>query len=692
MTSKISFFKLMKEDLKRRSWLVALVWVACFILQPMVLMLRLESVMSAVNGGYMEKAYAINTYRSYVGFENEGLALFVILTAVVVGASGFAFLHSRVKLDFFHSLPVTRKKFFFVQYLSGILMFVVPYTVCSLICMLIGMANGLLTGAVAVYALKVIPFRILEFLSAYGTMILACVLTGKLLNALLGGLALAGYLPLVLSVLVGMKSLFFSTYLQDTNGSMRVMLHTRHMLLSPVFVGSAVENMLEKNAQMLHNGKWIVIGTGMLVFWILVTTGVALRLAVLRKTEAAEQAMAFPKTEGIVKVLLVIPLSLATGLFVQDMLYASDKKWFFIAAIGTVVLLSAVVEFIYHTNMKEIFRHKLQILLTGIATLAIALFFFLDVSGYDTYLPAKEDVGKMALYNEQINGNFYYPELGESDGAFQSYSPESALRNTLISDFDPIYELARKGARGEKPSEEDGRTICVEYRLKDGRTEFRQYLVDRKDLEKAMTALFSDEEYVEKTYPIFWRETDLDTSSEMYVEGLFGSEILKLTKEQKQEFLDVYRKELRTISYQDLNENTRAAFSVSIVSEEQYDPYLRSSTSYSENGYPICEKFTETIAYLKEKAGLDVTRQISEKDVRSVEIMDYRNREEESIQIDDPEQIRQILEKLEYTPLYFVTDDSESISIFLTMVDGQTSMGRPYFKKGNVPDFLMKNE
>lgn len=163
MTSKISFFKLMKEDLKRRSWLVALVWVACFILQPMVQMLRLESVMSAVNGGYMEKAYAINTYRSYVGFENEGLALFVILTAVVVGASGFAFLHSRVKLDFFHSLPVTRKKFFFVQYLSGILMFVVPYTVCSLICMLIGMANGLLTGAVAVYALKVIPFRILEF-------------------------------------------------------------------------------------------------------------------------------------------------------------------------------------------------------------------------------------------------------------------------------------------------------------------------------------------------------------------------------------------------------------------------------------------------------------------------------------------------------------------------------------------------
>ena len=57
MTSKISFCRLLKEDFKRRSWLIALVSLACFILLPIVLLLSIDGMMDSVRDGYTEFSY-----------------------------------------------------------------------------------------------------------------------------------------------------------------------------------------------------------------------------------------------------------------------------------------------------------------------------------------------------------------------------------------------------------------------------------------------------------------------------------------------------------------------------------------------------------------------------------------------------------------------------------------------------------
>ena len=78
----------------------------------------------------------------------------------------------KVKVDFFHSLPISRKKYFFVQYVSGVIIFVVPFIVSMLLCLLVGAVNGLLTGGVVLMAVRMTSFRILEYLAGYGTAIL----------------------------------------------------------------------------------------------------------------------------------------------------------------------------------------------------------------------------------------------------------------------------------------------------------------------------------------------------------------------------------------------------------------------------------------------------------------------------------------------------------------------------------------
>lgn len=684
MTSKISFFKLMREDFKRRSWLVALIWLACFLALPVLLLLQIDGLMNSVRNGYAEMAYALDGYRDFVGAGNEGLGILVIISAAITGISGYSYLHSKVKLDFYHSLPIPRKKFFFVQYLSGILMFFIPYAVCTLLCLLIGAVNGLLTKTVAALAVKILFFRLLEFLASYGTAILGTILTGKLLTAILGTAALAIYIPMVMVVLEGMKKLFFETFIRTGKTG------KYSMLLSSVFSGVYAEGRISTNQQA---GKWFVIGIGVLIFWIAVMTGLSVWLYNIRRTEAAEHSMAFPKTEGMFKVFLVIPLSLAVGLSIQNFLYTTSKQWFFAAVVCAAVVLSAVIEFIYHLNMREIFRHKLQMLLAGAVSVVVGAFFLFDIAGYDTYLPAKEDIGKMALYYESINGSFYYPNESEGGIEYSSYLEDAALDATLVQDFDAIYELAKQGARGEKPGEEEETYgVCIEYRLKSGRREIRQYDVRKKDLEAACEKLFQNQKFIEKVYPVFWRNMDEEMTEDMSVDGVFGTEILDLSKEKRLEFLDIYREELRTIRYEDIKEHMLATLCLTSMTEDKYSPYGVSSTSFSESGYPICDKFTNTIAFLKKEAGIDVTYVLTAEDVDSIQVTDFREDKNGLLStVTDREEIKKILECISYLPIYSMSDEAENIDVYIQLENGDYASGRFYFKKGSVPEFLERD-
>ena len=61
--------------------------------------------------------------------QNAMLAFILIVTAVVLAASGFSYLHSKKKTDFFHSLPISREMLYTVTCLDGILYLAVPYLV-----------------------------------------------------------------------------------------------------------------------------------------------------------------------------------------------------------------------------------------------------------------------------------------------------------------------------------------------------------------------------------------------------------------------------------------------------------------------------------------------------------------------------------------------------------------------------------
>ena len=672
MTSKISFCRLLKEDFKRRSWLIALVSLACFILLPIVLLLSIDGMMDSVRDGYTEFSYVQEYYMDAVRMGNGVGGVLAFGAAVLAGISGYSYLHSKVKVDFFHSLPISRKKYFFVQYVSGVIIFVVPFIVSMLLCLLVGAVNGLLTGGVVLMAVRMTSFRILEYLAGYGTAILATVMTGKTLTAILGTAVFTVYIPAVLLVWAGMKSVFFKTYISNTAAE------KISMLFSPSFSGYYIEELMKAKE------KWLVIGVGIQIFWIALMTGIALLLYCVRKTEAADHSMAFPKSEGVIKVLLVVPMSLVAGLASRMIGVDGGMHWFFFGTVCASVILSSVIEFIYHLNMRELFKNKISLILSVALSLGAALVFRYDIMGYDTYLPAREDVAQMAFYDERLNGNFYYRPFVEG---YDLYSVNAALDSTLLDNFAPVYELARKGAREEITGE--CRSISVEYKLRNGKRERRNYIVEEKDIQETIKALFETPEFAEKIYPVFWRDANLE--GDINISSLFGNVELKLSEKECQEFLDIYREELRHISYEDYQNHVIGTIGFSVVIEEERGRYGLSTTSFREEGYPICSSFQQTIAFLREKAGIDLEHRLTEKDVERIVLTDYRSEgegETTTTTVNDAEEIQNVLDCMEYLPLYSGWMSVEEVNIEIVLKSGEIPSGNLYFLKGKLPDIL----
>ena len=122
MTSKNLFFKLMLENMKRRIWTLALGFLVFFFTLPVA-----EAFVFSDKRYYTYENY--ENYRrmidgnalAIISAGNEFLVIVVVTAALICGVSSFAYLHSKKKVDFYHSLPVRRETLFAVSFVNGIL-------------------------------------------------------------------------------------------------------------------------------------------------------------------------------------------------------------------------------------------------------------------------------------------------------------------------------------------------------------------------------------------------------------------------------------------------------------------------------------------------------------------------------------------------------------------------------------------
>ena len=228
MTSKGLFFKYMRENTKQRLWSVALTALLCFFLFPVLtaletsIMLRPDNLSKdlSVESSLAEvKLKLTNEMLHMYSIQNTMLVFILIVTAVVLAASGFSYLHSKKKTDFFHSLPISREMLYTVTCLDGILYLAVPYL-------------GFLLVAGVMLQVKGAPFswgtlligyvqHMCFFTLVYMTVVLAVILTGNLIVGLLGTGVFFSWGPGVAAVISTYFSEYFMTFYDNGNFLLR---------------------------------------------------------------------------------------------------------------------------------------------------------------------------------------------------------------------------------------------------------------------------------------------------------------------------------------------------------------------------------------------------------------------------------------------------------------------------------------
>lgn len=630
MTSKNSFFNLMKEDLKRRLWTIALSLLAFFFLFPVASALMMSSIHHKYKYMSPEKAiYAgeriFKVFTELHGMENFFLSAVSVLLALIIAISGFSHLHSAKKTDFYHSLPLSRKKLFTLITLDGMLIIILPYFIFSIIsAIMVSMDTGY-QNCIQV-ALNSFLIRLPMVLFCYIVAIIAVIMTGHIVVSILGVGVFYTLLPIMILIHRGLKETFYTTFYAPEKELSFSLLHS-----SPLFL------IFDKNQEwVLHNAMYALIATA--VFTVL-----AFFLYLIRPSEAAGRAMAFKKSRAPIKFLIVISVSLCTGLF--GYILDNSDGWSIFGLICGLLISYCTIEIIYHFDFKKLFSHKIQLLLCFLISFGIFFVFRLDLTGYDRYLPSPSKLESAGIFSEYMEPEWRELDMeeiidGDYVNRFYNKNISDIINPMHFSDTELIYkieEIANRRNLNTAEVYEDSEyvhyeTIYVAYHLKNGKTVFRQYGVNLADIKTELEQLYDSEEWKAAVYPVL--DFDIENIHSIIYEYGAGYVPLSIKDKTKlQKLLSVYKEEFSSLSsetrkkespigcirFQDKEQDQNMR-----LMQKRYEKDENSfQYSYFKHYYPLYPSFVKTIAQL-EALGIDPYSELDEDNIESLTI-EYTN-------------------------------------------------------------------
>ena len=677
MTSKISCIKLIREDIRHRGWAAALSCIALFLLMPVYALLYMSTFSDIAPGSYNYQ-YLVDFFPGmFNGSSIQILAMGIAALAVLFALTGFGYIHSREKLDLYHSLPITRFRWFASGYVSGLLLFLVPYLICSGLTLAAGASMGILTPALTLRCAGAVVGGILAYLVIYSGCLLAVMLTGRTVIGLLASFVIIVLPFIMLTLFSSLQSAFFKSYYAADTPLPRKLAD----YLSPL--GTFWELITQSSA-----GQWSFSLLAAAVIMTALLTAASFLLYRIYPSEAAGNAIAFPFIAPVLKVIICIPASVFTGLMIRMLMGLTDNNLVCLLSLLASVVVCAFIEFIYTADLRLLLKNWRSSLISVIGVAVILCVFRFDLTGYDTYLPSKDRLEGISFYPESFSGYFSYPD---ADFPFEAelgyYVPDE--------DMELVYALAQSGIANLENGltadqftglvskiPDDSLPVIFRYRLSGGRTVLRQYTVDREKVSETLAQLMGNNEYRDELFPVF--HIDRDSVSAIELSDVYGQyEKLKLNKDQINMLLDAYEKDVMEVSADTLiNESPIGELTVGLSSPggiaeaDVIDPKTAYSSASHTIYVPMLYLYPEYENTLKllEEYGHPLRTEIDPADVESISLSLSRETLESGTYDDLLSALSSTAERTDYEDVSDITVTSEEdISLVLERFQGYYS-------------------
>ena len=142
MSSNNCYSKMIVRDLKERGvWLISSI-ILFLLIYPVQILMSLDAIASYLKGDEEFYSKITEQFSSLKSFGNGIMYVVIVIMAFLLAMSGFWYVYSGVKTDFYHSLPVKRSRFFWEKAIRGLVLYLVPYVIMELITMAIAVSKG----------------------------------------------------------------------------------------------------------------------------------------------------------------------------------------------------------------------------------------------------------------------------------------------------------------------------------------------------------------------------------------------------------------------------------------------------------------------------------------------------------------------------------------------------------------------
>lgn len=550
-------------------------------------------------------------------YRNLPVGILLMLGAFAAGLIFFHYLHSRQQVDFYHSLPVKRSNLYLRHFIAGALAVVLPWLLNLLLTLLIicAMGQGGYISAANLFA--GIGVHLLFFLVLYALAVLASLLAG---NGVVAGILAAllwGFCPLALSMFYWLRSAMQPTWYLEPGLWERMLSYS-----SPVI------RYINMDDSALALTRWDIL---LLLLLLAACVGLGLLVYRRRPSEAAGRALAFAQSRPIIKY----PVTLLCMGFVGMMLheigdgFEGSFLWFMIGVVLGGFLAAQIMEIVYAFDFRAIRRRLLPLLIITLLFCGVSACGFLDTFGYNSYLPAAEEVVKVELYLDStqdtgvgsLRRNYYagsnsigYSEaekalvsLAGNNTILLPVSNEAGIRAAIS-----IVDQQMQGVISDQPVDRNYLwQSVIRYYLADGSVKTRQYTesIPLYSIADELDAITAEQEYQQGRWPLFSADPACLRLDEVYAYEYGGSQQddwndsgYWLQQADISALVAAYAEELTAMD----SAAQRASMPIGYLRFNRYaDAAIAESSrddtpQYMTYTYPVYPEFTRTLAALAE--------------------------------------------------------------------------------------------
>lgn len=656
MTSRVSFFKLINNYIKRNVWVPAVLLLIAIISGPVLLLI------SADNASTFTTAKDFISYMEACLLPDMLVLGFVtIITSLLLAFTGFSFLFSKSQVDLFHSLPIKRGDIFKVQYISGSIIFAAVELIKVILIIAISAIGGYLTGT-AVQNIAISTFgEIVLFFFFYNVNIIAIMLTGNIVTAILGAVTLNAVYPLYI---------YAFNYLADyafVTKTYKSAIYGKIPFFSPfVTLLEYVKQITDYEMQMTKVVILLIVAA--------IFAGLSLCIAIFlykeRPSESCGKAIVFEISKPIIRIVLTILGGLIGITIVCSNVNKYMSPWIIVGLVLGSVICHVLLEVIYNADFKAAFKNCIQLAICILVTGAVLFIFKVDMFGYDKYIPNRNKIEKATVSIPSLDSNLsclIIKDINDRNEVQIAYNNrDDYMKKLMFSDeevIDLIYEFNKLGISfvdkmkeekenpngGARPYAEAAKEVIVGvdedeplalslddieiredvaasyntniyfsvyYKLKNGREVERQYNGPKEQMYEAINKLYENKVFKQTHFDLYAAK-ELNVINGIDVLDTFSEKRMSVLASDANEFLNIYLDDLLNITIDDVVKMPIASVVPKAKDQEGYiDNY---------NGYYIYPSFKNTIAYM-EAHGVDMSRMITKpnmSDVESISVSAY---------------------------------------------------------------------